>query len=261
MPIVATPRASDERRARRLTVATLWAVALLPISAQCGAPFETDDPVTVAEGHAELLLFYQSTLEAAGRRGSAPGVEFHLGALEGLEIDAVAALTFSTSSGEGTQWGYGDTTLGLKYQLIPETEFVPLISLVPKFTIPTGNAERGAGNGGSQVFLAASAQKTYESFQTYANAGYWINNGTGNRNYWFVGWQAQYQFSDAWILGAEVFHTTTQMTGQSPSTGFNAGGYYVFNPKSQLLFSACRGLQNATQTNRASAYIGFQLNF
>ena len=241
--------------------AVLGALALSPISGRCGAPFETDDPNTVAAGHVELLVFYQGTLTAAGRSGSAPGFEAHFGALDGLELDVAGALAFDTGAGAGTQWGYGDTTLGLKYRVIPESEAVPLVSLVPKLTIPTGDGDRGLGNGGSQVFLAASAQKTQGSFQTYGNAGYWINNGPNNRNYWFFGWQAQYQFSDAWTIGAEIFHTTGQTTGESPSTGFNVGGYYVFNPQRQLLFSAGRGMQNAAVTNRVSAYAGFQLSF
>jgi hypothetical protein len=227
----------------------------------CGAPFETEDANTIDAGRIEFLVFYQSVLGASGRSGSAPGLEMHLGVLDGLEIDLVPALAFDRPSGETTARGYGDTTLSLKYRVVAESEFFPLISLVPKLTIPTGNGDRGLGNGGSQVFLAAALQKTYGSFQTYGNAGYWINNGADNRNYWFFGWQAQYQFSDAWILGAEIFHATAQQAGQGPSTGFNVGGYYVFNPRSQMMFSLGRGLQNAAETNRVSAYAGFLLSF
>jgi hypothetical protein len=233
-------------------------LALFPLSGQCGAPFETEDPNTAAAGQVELLFFYASTLQAASRSGSAPGLEAHLGALDGLEVDLVAALAFDRPSGGPPRWGYGDTTLALKYRLLAESEATPLISLVPKLTIATGNGDRNLGNGGSQLFLAASALKTYGAFQTYGNAGYWINNGTDNRNYWFLGWQAQYQFSDAWTLGAEVFHTTPQTRGQGATTGFNVGGYYVLDKRSQLLFSAGRGLQNAAETNRVSVYAGLQ---
>jgi hypothetical protein len=239
----------------------LGSLALSPISGQCGPPFQTDDPITVAPGHVELLFFYQSTLAAAGRSGSAPGLEFHYGALDGLELDLIPALAFNTPEGGNTRWGYGDTTLGLKFRVIPESDLVPLVSLVPKFNIATGNSDRGLGNGGNQAFLTAAAQKTFGDFQTYGQVGYWINNGADNRNYWFFGWVAQYQFSDAWILGAEIFHTTGQTTGQAPSTGFNVGGYYVFDPHAMLLFSAGRGMQNAAETNRVSAYVGFQLSY
>ena len=237
------------------------ALVAFPINARCGAPFETDDPGTVAPAHAEALLFYQNTLGAAGRTGVSPGLESHFGVLEGIEVDVTTPLAFSTATGASSQWGYGDTTLGLKWRLVKGSEDSPLVSLVPRFTIPTGNSDKGLGNGGSQVFLALAAQKSAGGFQTYGNAGYWINNGPDNRNYWFVGGQTQYRFSDHWIIGAEIFHTTSQTQGQPASTGFNVGGYYVFDPHRQLLFSAGRGLQNAAETNRVSVYLGFQMSF
>ena len=239
----------------------LSTLLVLPIDAQCGPPFVTDDPGTVARGHVELLLFYQSTLGAAGRTGASPGLEAHFGALDGVELDVIPALAFSTPAGASTQRGYGDTTLGLKWRLVEESENLPLVSLVPKYTIATGDSDKGLGNGGSQVYLALAAQKGAGSFQTYGNAGYWINNGPGNRNYWFVGAVAQYQFSERWIFGAEVFHTSPQTQAQSASIGFNVGGYYVFDPHAQLLFSAGRGLKNAGETNRVSTYAGLQLSF
>ena len=239
----------------------LPALVLLPLSGHCGPPFQTDDPNVVELGHVEFLAFYQSTLAATARSGTLLGLESHFGIHEATELDLVTPLAFDTPSGSDTARGYGDTTLGIKYQLIGESETTPMVSLVPKVTIPSGNSSRGLGNGGSQVLLAAAAQWHSGRFQTYANAGYWINNGTANRNYWFVGWQAQYAFSDAWLLGAEVFHTTPQLQGQPPSTGFNVGGYWVFDPHNQLLFSAGRGIQNAAATNRVSTYLGYQLSF
>jgi len=245
-----------------LTAACLLAPLLaFPIDARCGPPFVTDDPGTVARGHVELLLFYRSTLGGAGRTGASPGLEAHFGVLEGVELDVVPALAFSTPAGASTQRGYGDTTLGLKWRLVKESENSPLVTLVPKYTIATGDADKGLGNGGSQVFLALSAQKTAGSLQTYGNAGYWINNGPGNRDYWFVGGTAQNRFSEHWILGAEVFYLTSPTRAQPESVGFNVGGYYVFDPRVQLLFSAGRGLKNAAETNRVSVYFGSQLSF
>ena len=258
-------RARLTRKARQIGPATAGCVLslllVLPIDARGGAPFVTDDPGTVAHGHVELLPFYQSTLGAAGRTGASPGLEIHFGVLDGAELDVVPSLAFSTPAGASTQRGYGDTTLGLKWRLVKESENFPLVSLVPKYTIATGDSDKGLGNGGSQVFLALAAQKSAGRFQTYGNAGYWINNGPDNRNYWFVGGEAQYQFSDRWIIGAEVFYTSPQTQAQSASIGFNVGGYYVLDPHVQLLFSAGRGLKNATETNRVSVYLGSLLSF
>jgi hypothetical protein len=78
---------------------------MFPLSGHCGAPFETEDPNTIAAGQVELLFFYASTLQAAGRSGSAPGLEVHLGALDGLEVDLVADLAFDRPGGGPTRWG------------------------------------------------------------------------------------------------------------------------------------------------------------
>ena len=234
---------------------------VFPIDARCGAPIVTDDPGTVARGHVELLLFYQNTLGETARTGDLPGLESHFGVLDGVEFDVIPALAFSRPARASTQRGYGDTTLALKWRLVEESENFPLVSLVPRYTIATGNSAKGLGNGGSQVFLALAAQKNAGSFQTYGNAGYWINNGPENRNYWFVGGAGQYRFSERWIIGTETFYTTAQTKAQSASSGFNVGGYYVIDPRLQLLFSAGRGLKNAGETNRVSAYLGSQLSF
>ena len=117
------------------------------------------------------------------------------------------------------------------------------------------------GNAGSQIFIPIWLQKKWGDFQTYGGGGYWFNNGTGNRDYWFFGWQGQYQFSEHVTLGAEVFHTTEQVVGQGASTGFNVGGFCNFDEHNHLLFSAGRGIQNAAQTNRVSSYIGYQYTF
>src|SRR5205807_2175127 len=44
-------------------------------------------------------------------------------------------------------------------------------------------------------------------------------------------------------------------------TEFNAGGYYILDDRNQVLFSIGKGLQNATQTNRVSSYVGYQLSY
>jgi hypothetical protein len=226
-----------------------------------GAPFQSDDPGVVAYTHSELLLFYQQTLTADGRSGVLPAFEFHYGVVEGVELDLVAPLAFNTPPGGATRFGYGDTVLGLKLHLLDETGSAPLVGFNPKLTLPTGNADRGLGNRGAALFLPIWVQKQWGDLQAHGGGGYWLNRGANNRNYAFLGAQAQYRASDHWVLGAEVFHTTPQTLDQRSSTGFNAGGYYVIDEHAQWLFSLGKGVQNAAQTNRVSSYLGYQLSY
>ncbi len=81
----------------------------------------------------------------------------------------------------------------------------------------------------------------------------------------------QYHFTDALVLGGELFHETASTTGGagSPgyplgsrdSTGFNFGGTYDFNKTYHLLFSVGRGLENAATTNAFSYYLALQLTY
>jgi hypothetical protein len=229
--------------------------------AHAGAPFQTDDPGVVALEHSEIILFYQQTLSAVGRSGVLPALEFHYGPARNLELDVAVGLAFATPPGEDTRHGYADTVLGLKYALLDETESRPAVGLVPKLSLATGNADRGLGNGGYALFLPVWVQKHWGNLLAYGGGGYWLNRGANNRNYSYVGAQAQYTFSEHLVLGGEVFHTTPQTLDQRASTGFNAGGYYVIDAHAQWLFSLGKGLQNAAQTNRVSSYLGYQLSY
>jgi len=242
-------------------IASAVALGALSVSTSAGPPFRTDDPEAVEYQHAEFYVFYQQTLSASGRTGLLPAFEFNYGVLPNVQLHAIAPVAFSTPSGQGTSRGYGDTELGVKWQLTEDTDTTPMLGVFPLVELPTGNSDRGLGNGHTQVFIPLWVQKKWGAFQTYGGGGYWINNGEDNRDYWFVGWQAQYDFSDHLTLGGEIFYTTGQIVGQSASIGFNLGGYYNLDEHNHLLFSAGKGLQNAFQTNRVSSYLGYQITF
>jgi hypothetical protein len=247
------------RLARRVLAVPVLPAAPALVSA--GPPFRTDDPEAVEYQHAEFYVFHQQTLSADGRSGVLPAFEFNYGIREHVQLHLVAPIAFTMPSGMRATRGFGDIELGVKWQLTEQTDSLPMIGVFPMVELPTGNADKGLGNGKSQVFLPLWLQQKWGDFQTYGGGGYWINNGADSRNAWFFGWQAQYQFSDHVTLGAEIFHMTEQVVGQGASTGFNAGGIYTIDEHDHLLFSAGKGLRNAPQTNRVSGYIGYQYTF
>jgi hypothetical protein len=241
--------------------AAFTAVTMLAAPAgQCGPPFQTDDPNIVGLKRTEVLSYYQSTLAESGRSGTLPGLELHYGAFERTELDLILPYAFHSSAGSSTAHGYGDTVVGIKYALLPQSGGF-LLSAVPKVSFPGGNASRGLGNAGTAIFLALAAQQTSGDFTTFGNAGYWINNGAGNRDYAFIGGVAQWRFSERWTLGAEMFYNGPTVEGQRASLGFNVGGFFTVRPGSQILFSAGRGLVSAAETNCVSAYVGVQFGF
>jgi hypothetical protein len=93
-------------------------------------------------------------------------------------------------------------------------------------------------------------------WQSYGGGGYWINPGSGNKNYWFFGWEVQRELSKAITLGGEVFYNTPTERAEGGRTGFNIGTIVNFTDRHHFLFSAGRDIHGQ---NRFTTYIAYQL--
>ena len=111
--------------------------------------------------------------------------------------------------------GYGDTELGAKYRFVQQTDCIPEIGTFPLLELPTADQSRGLGDAHPQLYLPIWMQKDFGKWTTYGGGGYWINPGTYNQNWWYmgwyVGWLVQRQITDRFALGTEVFHETAQV--------------------------------------------------
>lgn len=248
---------------RRIAVRTMGAagIACGCAAAIAGPPFQTDDPEPVALHHYEFYVATQQTLTSAGRSGTLPHIEFNYGAAPDVQLHLIAPIAFNDPAGGTRQRGYGDTELGVKYRFVQESDSAPMVGIFPIYVAPTGNADRGLGNGSYQLFLPVWLQKSRGKWTTYGGGGYWINHANGAKNNWFFGWQLQREISDQWTLGAEIFHRTEQAAGEGGSSGFNIGGSFSPKEHHHILFSLGKGLQNANSTNRVSSYLAYQLTY
>ena len=197
----------------------LLASALWPITCWAGPPFFTDDPVPVDLGHWEINNYVSGTLAKGAFAGVAPGVDANYGAAANLQLHLLVPMALVQSNGASAQWGPGDVEIGAKYRFIPadEKDWWPQVAFYPFLDFPTGNADRGLGTGSTHLFLPIWLQKDFGKWSTYGGAGYWINPGPGNRNFWYAGWVLQYQLTEALALGGEIYHQTgflDRRTGQ-----------------------------------------------
>jgi len=213
-------------------------------NASAGPPFLTDDPVPIDYRHAEAYLFSTGTHDKEGTNGLGPAVEFNYGFLPDFMIHFIVPMAYDFPRDESSHFGYGDTEIGIKCRFVHETEVIPMIGAFPLLEIPTGNPEDGLGSGEVQSFLPIWIQKNFGNWTTYGGGGYWINPGTGNRNFGFVGILLQYAFSESFYLGGELFYQTPDTVDGEESLGFNVGGSLPLAYDLQLLFSAGRSLQN-----------------
>jgi hypothetical protein len=152
----------------------------------------------------------------------------------------------------------GDIELGIKYRILDESGNLPMIGIFPIVVAPSGDDEKGLGNGSAQYFLPVWLQKNWGSWQTNFGGGYTINNADGAKNSWFFGWQLQKDLSENLTLGGELYYSTEEAEGEGSSSGFNLGGIYNFNDHNHLLFSIGSGLSNISATNELSSYLGYQ---
>ena len=223
-----------------------------------GPPFLTDDPETVEYQHYEHYMATQQIKTQDGTSGTLPHFEFNYGAGPNLQLHIIAPFAFNNPADGPRERGIGDIELGAKYRFLQETDSSPMAGIFPLVIANTGDADKGLGNGKTQVFLPVWLQKRWGAWQSYGGGGYWMDHAAGARDHWFFGWQLQSDLSEHLTLGGEIFHSTEQATGQGASTGFNLGGTYNLDEHNHLLLSAGRGLTNVSATNRFSSYVAYQ---
>lgn len=218
-----------------------WALStllLVPAIAVAGPPYITDDPEPVEHRHWEVYLASQNFAGCGAHwTGTAPHVEVNYGVLPNVQLHVIAPLVYDAPGGGPVHYGYGDTELGVKWRFIEEGDWVPMVGTFPLVELPTGNAAQGLGTGFTQVFVPLWLQKSFGPWTTYGGGGYWVNPGEGNRNYWFVGWQAQRRLGEVVTVGAEVFFNTARTVDSSNEVRFNVGAVLDLSSVHHVLLS------------------------
>jgi hypothetical protein len=229
-------------------------------SAHAGPPFVTDDPEPVAYQTWEVNYALTGTRDKRQTFAFLPSIDANYGASPSLQLHIQPQIAYNSRS-HGATYGLGDTEVGIKYRLTPESDSPEdwMISIYPLYVIPTGSANRKLGAGAPSVYLPIWLQTTRDVWTTYGGGGYWVNSGGSNKNTWAAGWAALYQFTEKLQFGGEVFAKTTDTTNGRSSSGINLGGTYGLVKDYNLLFSAGHGLTNVASTNQASAYFGLQV--
>ncbi len=227
---------------------------LVSESCVAGPPFKTDDPQPVDFHHWEFYLASEQSFTRQQTDATLPHIEVNFGAFQNVQLHVVAPMGF-VRSGDGKAYGYSDTELGVKYRFLDESDNAPQIGMFPLLELPTGNSSKQLGAGSAQAYLPIWIQKSWGDFTTYGGAGYWINPGTGNKNWVFAGWEAQYDLSSTVTLGGEIFYHTADTNGGRPGTGFDLGGIINLSENNHILLSLGRTFEGE---NVVSGYLGFQ---
>ena len=217
-----------------------------------GPPFTTDDPEPVEHKHWEYYISSVNGWQDKTWSGTLPHFEVNYGVVPNVQLHVLLPMNYAYVQGN-MNLGYANTEIGVKYRFAKETDHSPQIGVFPIILVPTVK-NASFGNGKTQIFLPVWLQKSWGKFTTYGGGGYWINPGTGNKNWLFTGWEAQYDISKVLTLGGELyFHTVGDVESKS-TVGFNAGGFVNFSEKFHFIFSLGHSITNA---NFFSSYAGF----
>ena len=241
----------------RPTIRSLLVVlsAVFSATAQAGPPFLTDDPEPVDYHHGEFYVFSILDETKGASTVLAPAFEFNYGIAPETQFHVVAPFTCFASTGNPTEYGFGDIQLGVKYRFLKETDDWPQLGVFPMLMVPSGDADRGLGNGNAWGTLPIWAQKSWGPWTTYGGIGYAINPTAGYRNHLFGGWLLQRKLSEKLTLGGEIFCQGAGSADSESSALFNLGGFYNFNEHLHFLFTGGYTLAGERHT---PGYLGLQ---
>jgi Putative MetA-pathway of phenol degradation len=225
---------------------------------RAGPPFLTDDPETPEYRHWEFYIASQYAKDNDGESGTAPHFELNYAVLPDVMLHTLVPLAWDNPNDASSKYGLGDVELGVKFRFIHESDMIPQVGIFPILTLPTGDEDRGLGNGRAELFLPLWFQKSWGPWSSYAGGGYQINPGDNRKNYWFTGWQVQRELSELLAVGAEIFYVTADTEDGGDSSGFNVGAIINLTEQHHLLFSIGEDIHGP---NDLMMYVGYQLTF
>ncbi len=220
-----------------------------------GPPFRTDDPEPVDYEHGEFYAATQYQNNGGDLFGTAPHFEANYGVVPNLQLHLLAPDAYDRPANGPTLLGPGDIELGVKYRFVQETDHAPMVGIFPLVELPAGSEARGLGTGRTQLFVPVWLQKSFGHWTTYGGGGYWVNPGTGNRNYWFGGLVLQRDISTWLTLGVELFHTTPPTTDGQHETGYNVGGIVNFTERHHFIASVGTDIHGPANSFFYAAYL------
>ena len=229
-------------------------ILIVPTFLIAGPPFLTDDPQPVDFMHWEFYISSQSQFSDNNVDATLPHFEINYGLIPDVQVHLIVPMQYSKRE-SSAEYSYVSTEAGVKYRFINFDNGIQ-IGVFPIAELPTGKNVTLAGENNLKVFLPLWIQGSIGKFTSYGGAGYWINPGTGNKNWVYTGWQGQYDFSETITLGGELFYHTADSNDSEGGAGFNLGGYINIDEHNHLLFSVGH---NLTGTNTTTGYLGYQL--
>jgi len=264
---------------RKLLLFLLLIAAALPLSAQGGPPFITDDPGTVPNRHWEINFGLMADHNPAHASYALPNFDFNYGLGERTQLKYEIPIAVATNEHNTTLAGPGNSLIGIKrrfweYHRAGEkpTDENQLFSIgsYPQVALsnPTSSVRRGIEDRGPQYYLPLQATAKIGWLGLNGEVGRWIGNAAVP-DQWAMGLVAGRSFSDQFELYSEIYNLQDidHKPGEARGREFtlDAGGRQSIDRKGKyrLLFMGGRSLHAVSRANKEPnwiAYLGFQVH-
>jgi len=202
--------------------------------ALAGPPYLTDDPVPTDTGHWEIYAFGSGE----GRKsnlGADAGVDLNYGAVKGIQPTATLPLSFSHTPLDGWRSGSGDIELGVKYRFMDDEHAGLSAAIFPRVILPTAAHSPGER---ASFLLPMWLEKDFAGGTSlFGGAGFTMNPGSGNRDFWQAGIAATQDVGKQLSLGAEITRQGSDTTGETAQTRAGVGATVKLSDHYALLFS------------------------
>jgi hypothetical protein len=236
----------------KYTLSLVMIFYIFVLRCYAGPPFITDDPQPVPYRHWEFYISSINSYQSHEWSGTAPHLEMNYGFIRNMQVHLLLPLNYAYVPHQTAKFGYADTELGIKYCFLQETATRPQLGTFPIFEVPTVKNDEFS-DGYIKIFLPVWVQKSWNKLTSYGGIGYWINQGTGNKNSFFSGGELQYEFSQAVTLGGELYFQSADAVDSKSVVAFNIGG--SVNPSEKLHFIFSFG-HSLTNERFFSSYLG-----
>ncbi len=155
------------------SVRTVVILSLLAAStAWAGPPFVTDDTETPPLHNWEINVPFTIQRARGETEMNAPLFDINYGILSNVQLELDIPVEVVQKQNDSTVAGPGDLLLGVKWRFLEEEGARPQLAFYPQVQLPTGNQQRGLGDGNVSYILPLLAEKNWDKWTAYGNAAY-----------------------------------------------------------------------------------------
>ena len=238
-------------RARAKTKGWKKVFWLLPLAfvtaprAFAGSPFLTDDPGFAPKGwEIKLETIYEH--DKGQDVLTTPVVDINYSLTEHFKLNLTLAGKSVFPDNGSSAYGITDTDFKFKYRFLDEKpdKWWPALSIAPDVGLPTASKARGLGNGSYGFRFPVQIGKSFDKLYLYMEVGYQFVFDQKQSDSIVHGMAAQYQLTEKWNVGAELYDTIPIDKGSDYTALANLGAIYQFDEHWQLQGTIGRTLRN-----------------